>query len=215
MSQVHTQQDSGGPAPAATPSDAPAGGAGSTGSPSSKGWRAWSALLPEAVTLALCAVLWDATSEWKSSVGGPGPAFYPRMLILLLALAMVVRLVHDLRAIRRGTPVTAEEDVVIEEGAELDASLIEDRRVLVAVALSAGYVLATLFLGWVIATFCMVVVFLALTGRRNPLIVVPVALLLSVGFAYVFVKVVYISLPTGVGPFDYATVLLFELLGAY
>lgn len=215
MSQVHTQQNSSEPVPATTPPDVPAADPGSAPASPSKGWRAWSALLPEIVTLILCVVLWQATAAWKSSVGGPGPAFYPRMLILLLALAMVIRLVHDLRAIRRGAPVITEEEVVIEEGAELDASLIDGRRVLVAIALSVGYVLATLFLGWVIATFCMVVVFLALTGRRNPLIVVPVALLLSVGFAYVFVKVVYISLPTGVGPFDSATVLLFELLGAY
>jgi putative tricarboxylic transport membrane protein len=44
---------------------------------------------------------------------------------------------------------------------------------------------------------------------------VPVAAVVAVVFTYVFVKVVYMSLPTGVGVFDSLTVALYELLGIY
>lgn len=183
--------------------------------PSAPHSSAWLKLLPEVVVLALCAFLWSATADWSSTVGGPGPAFFPRILIGLLALAMLVRLLHEVREIRGKVTPDLDENAAPEEGAEFDTSLMNNRRVLLAVALSVGYVFATLYLGWVIATFVVTVVFLVLAGKRNLLIVVPLGLIFSLGLAYVFVKVVYISLPTGVGPFDAATVLLFELLGAY
>jgi putative tricarboxylic transport membrane protein len=179
------------------------------------GPRRWAAILPEVVAIALCVPLWTVSSGWTSSVGGPGPAFYPRFLIALLALAMVVRIVQEVRTVRLGIADADDDEPPLEEGVEMDSALLDNRRVLVAIALSVAYVFGTLYLGWVLATFALVSAFLWLTGKRNPLITVPVALVLSVGMAFVFVKVVYISLPTGVGVFDQFTVLLFELLGAY
>lgn len=179
------------------------------------GLRRWAVILPELVALALCIPMWLATNEWTSSVGGPGPAFYPRLLIGLLVAAMIVRLIQDVTSIRRGVAEPDEDSMVMEEGVEMDASLIDIRKVVVVIALSVAYVIASVYIGWVLATFAVVLAFLWLSGKRNPLIIVPVALVLSLGMVYVFVKIVYISLPTGVGAFDEFTILLFELLGIY
>lgn len=182
----------------------------------SSGLRRWAVLVPPLVAIGLCLPLWQATGEWRTSVGGPGPAFYPRLLIGLFVLSMMVRLAHDVRTVRRGVPeVQDDEEAIPEEGAELDTSLISGRHVAIVIAISVGYVLGTIYLGWVVATFLMVVVFLVVAGKRNPLVVVPVAFALAVGLAYVFVKIVYLSLPTGVGFFDDVSVFIFELLGAY
>ena len=178
------------------------------------GFRRWTPILPEVVVLGLCVPLWAATSEWTSTVGGPGPAFYPRLLIALLALAMVVRVVQEVINIRRGV-IEENGEAGLEEGVEIDTSLLDMRRVAVAIALSVVYVVATLFIGWTLATFALVIAFLWLAGKRNLLITVPLALTFSLGMSYIFVKIVYISLPTGVGAFDQFTVLLFELLGVY
>lgn len=182
-------------------------------------FRRWAVLLPPLAGIALCVPLWLATGEWSSgSEGGPGPAFYPRLLIGLFALAMVVRIVQDIRTLRRGMAVGDEdvdEEAMPEEGAELETALISARRVAIVIAISVAYVVGTIYLGWVLATFLTVVIFLILAGKRNLLIVVPLAAALSIGFAYVFVKVVYLSLPTGMGVFDEFSVRLFELLGAY
>jgi putative tricarboxylic transport membrane protein len=183
--------------------------------PDPGGVRRWAAILPELVTIGLCVPMWAVTSEWRSSVGGPGPAFYPRLLIVLLALAMVVRIVQEVPKIRKGAVQLDAPEATLEEGVEMDASLLNMRRVMVAIALSVAYVIGTLYLGWVLATFLLVIVFLWLAGKRNPLTTVPLALTFSLGMAYVFVKVVYISLPTGVGVFDQFTVRLYELLGVY
>jgi putative tricarboxylic transport membrane protein len=52
-------------------------------------------------------------------------------------------------------------------------------------------------------------------GKRQLLVTVPVAAAVALVFTYVFVKVVYMSLPTGISVFDSLTVALYELLGIY
>ena len=84
------------------------------------GLRRWAVILPELVALALCIPMWLATNEWTSSVGGPGPAFYPRLLIGLLVAAMIVRLIQDVTSIRRGVAEPDEDSMVMEEGVEMD-----------------------------------------------------------------------------------------------
>jgi len=178
--------------------------------------RLWLKVLPEVTVLCLCVVLWIPTREFNSSVGGPGPALYPRVLIILLAVAMVVRLLQQLRENRAEVPMRpVDSESPPEEGAEFNEELIDSRRVAIAIGLSVLYVLSTLFLGWPIATFILTLVFLFLAGKRNPVFIVPTALVLSLGFTYVFVKIVYISLPTGYGFFDTITVRLFEIMGIY
>ena len=182
------------------------------------GVRRWAALLPPLAGIGLCIPLWLVTDEWgMPSEGGPGPAFYPRLLIGLFAFCMAIRVVQEMAAMRRGvvTERDADEEAIPEEGAELEADLISARRVAIVIAIAVAYVVASIYLGWVIATFLLVIVFLVLAGKRNLFIVVPLAAALSIGFAYMFVKVVYLSLPTGVGFFDDVSVRLFELLGAY
>lgn len=176
----------------------------------------WRKVLPELVAVGLCVLLWSRTLEFKSSVGGPGPAVYPRVLIVLFALAMVVRMLQQVRESRsEGAAGAGEHEATPEEGVEFDESLIDGRKVWVAIGFSILYVLATLFIGWPIATLLFSIAFLVLAGKRNPLFIVPTAVVFAFGFTYVFVKVVYISLPTGAGVFDVITVRLYELMGIY
>lgn len=188
----------------------------SSPAPAASPLRPWLNILPEVLALCLCVVLWVSTREFRSSVGGPGPAMYPRTLITLFAIAMVVRMVQQVREERAGRAGgAAEHEAPPEEGVEFDESLIESRKVWVAIGFSVLYVLSTLYLGWLIATFLFTLGFLVLAGKRNPLFIVPTAFVFAFGFAYVFVKIVYISLPTGVGVFDSTTARLFELMGIY
>jgi hypothetical protein len=173
----------------------------------------WRGLLPEVGGLAFCAVLYAQTGALDTTVEGPGPAMYPRLLIGLLALALLVRMWQHVREMR-GPRLPVDTDARSEEEADLDDGPISLPRVWQAIAMAVGYVVATLYLGWILATFAFLVLFLFLSGKRNLLVTVPLAAGLSVGLAYVFVKVVYIALPTGVGAFDLFTVGLLQALGA-
>lgn len=171
-------------------------------------------ITPELVGLAVAVALLLATADMSTTAAGPGPAFYPRVLGGLLALALLVRVAQQLRTDRREAAGIAPETSG-GEPSDFDPDLISDRRVWGAVAFTVAYVVATLYLGWPIATLVFVVAFLWVAGKRNLAVTVPVAAVLSVAFTATFVKVVYMSLPTGVGVFDSLTVATYELLGIY
>lgn len=171
----------------------------------------WWRVLPEVVLIAVCVLLWITTSQWTSTVEGPGPAFYPRLLIGLLTACLVLRVAQEVRALRQRGSSRAGEVTPAEWPA---TGAFDLRYTLVALGLAALHVWGSLWVGWVIATFLAVVVFLVLAGQRNPLVIVPLALGLSIGMAYVFIKLVYIALPTGTGVFDTATYGLLRFLGA-
>jgi putative tricarboxylic transport membrane protein len=89
---------------------------------------------------------------------------------------------------------------------------ISPSRLVLALALVVGYVIATMFLGYLISTAIFLGVFIWIGGQRRwyvPLVAVVGALV----FTYVFIGVVYVSLPSGVGIFDAITVAIYGLLG--
>lgn len=169
-------------------------------------------LLPELAVLVLCVVLYAQTADYEAgSTGGPGPALYPRILIGLLAFAVLFLLAQQIRQHlrqRRGVPAEPKPDDLAEEN-------LSSPRVALIIGMAIGYVIATVYLGWVIATICFVTAFLFLAGKRKLWFTFPLATALAIGFCYVFVKVVYIALPTGVGIFDEITFRLLQLIGAY
>lgn len=163
---------------------------------------------PELVGLVVCVVLLTRTGGLETSAGGPGPAFFPRVVLVLLALSLGCVLAQHLRDTATGAAAPTTE-------AGEAALPVHWSRFTVGVALSVGYVVGTYQLGFPLATVLFVVAFVFLAGHRNLLVSVPVALALSVGLTYLFVAVVYVSLPTGVGVFDLLTDRLLVLLGIY
>lgn len=177
---------------------------------------AWRRVVPEVSVLAFCVLLYARTGDFDTTVEGPGPAVYPRLLIGLLAVAMLVRIGQTLLEVRRARTDTgghAADTVAGDVGP--DGADISMARVWHAIGLSVGYVIATLYLGWVVGTFAFLVIFLFLTGKRRLWLTIPLSAGLTVMLAYVFVKVVYIALPTGVGVFDLFTLRLLQVIGAY
>jgi putative tricarboxylic transport membrane protein len=171
-------------------------------------------IAPELVALVVCVALLVSTVGMTTSAGGPGPAFYPRLLGGLLVVALLVRIGQQLRSHRRETAGHAPETAG-GEPSDFDPALISDRRVWAAVAFTVAYIVATIYLGWPIGTFLFVIAFLWAAGKRNLAVTVPVAAVLAIAFTFIFVKAVYMALPTGVGVFDSLTVSTYELLGIY
>lgn len=88
-------------------------------------------------------------------------------------------------------------------------------RAALGIALIVGYLVGILFLGYILATALFLITFIYLGGQRKWYVVIPLGLVTSVVFAYVFLKVVYVALPSGVGVFDQLSVILYQLLGIY
>jgi putative tricarboxylic transport membrane protein len=171
----------------------------------------------ELLILVVCAIFWSQTYKFEDAdADGLGPTFVPRLLIGLLVLCVLVRVVQTFLA-RPGLQ-TARSDA---EGTHPDAP--EDaeeehptsrRYLLVGVGLAVGYVLATMYLGYPLATFLLVVGFVGINSRLT-WHTFAVALAVALSFPYLFVRIVFIDLPTGVGVFDSFTIALYSALGIY
>jgi putative tricarboxylic transport membrane protein len=145
--------------------------------------------------------------EGQTDPGQLGPGFWPRMAATGLAIALVARIIQAIRA--RNRPIVKVRSAFPAEEEEVAVDWV---RVGIAMGLAVGYVLATMFIGYLFATVAFLTAFIWLGGERRwfvPLIAIAGALI----SAYVFIGVVYVSLPTGVGIFDTLTVEIYRLLG--
>jgi putative tricarboxylic transport membrane protein len=163
-------------------------------------------ILPEVVLLVAAVYLFVVALGFRQV--GPseqiGPGFWPQVLCIGIGIGALVRLGQKLRS--------RERRVVVDTASEADE--VRMSRVALGIALVVGYVVGMLFLGYILATALFLIAFIYLGGQRK-WYVVPLGIASSLLFAYVFLKVVYIALPSGVGIFDQLTVLLYELLGVY
>lgn len=142
----------------------------------------------------------------QTEPGQLGPGFWPRMAATGLAIALVARIFQTVRA-RNRPIVKVRSEFPEEEEVEVDWP-----RVGIAMGLAIGYVLGTMFVGYLIATASFLTAFIWIGGQRRwyvPLIAIAGSLI----SVYVFIGIVYVALPTGVGIFDTVTVRIYELLG--
>jgi putative tricarboxylic transport membrane protein len=130
--------------------------------------------------------------------GTLGPGFWPRLVLSGLALACLGKLAGEWR--RRA-------------GADAAALVpISHARLVAAVALILLYALATPAIGFALASVAFIAAFMALAGARSPLVIAANALGGTVVLLYTFVKLVYLPLPKGGGPFETVTLALYRAL---
>lgn len=167
----------------------------------------WLGMIPEGLLLVAAVYLFVAASNFRQ-VGNPdqiGPGFWPQVLCVGIAIGVLVRIGQKFRA--RGRPL------VVSAVAETDED-VRMPRVALGVTLVVGYIVGMLFLGYILATALFLIAFIYLGGQRK-WYVAPLGIASSLVFAYIFLKVVYIALPSGVGVFDQLSVILYQLLGIY
>ena len=164
-------------------------------------------IVPEVVLLVASVYLFVAAGNFRQ-VGNPdqlSPGFWPQVLCVGIVIGTLVRIGQKFWARKRpivgGAVAEADEDMRMP-------------RVALGIALVIGYLVSMLFLGYILATALFLIAFIYLGGQRK-WYVIPLGLVSSVVFAYVFLKVVYIALPSGIGVFDQLSVILYQLLGIY
>ena len=167
-------------------------------------------VVPELVVLAGAVYLFFLAGDFTSreQPGQLGPAFWPRLAAIGLAVALLVRIVQCVREHRRPVVRRVSEFDEIEG----EKAPVHWRSAAIGMGLAVGYVIATMYLGYMLATMAFIGAFAWLGGQRRW----PVAVVAIVGglvLTYLFVGVVYVSVPTGVSVFDTLTVAVYELLG--
>jgi putative tricarboxylic transport membrane protein len=145
--------------------------------------------------------------------GQLGPDFWPRAVLVLLIVVCVCEIVRRVlfeRLARHDVPSAPATGGVDAQGAS------DDRFVWClagGIALTIAYVLALDWLGFFVATTLYLALFMLVGRYRHMRVIVSASVLGSLAFVIVFMKIVYVSLPLGRGPFKTLSVWLLALLG--
>ena len=149
--------------------------------------------------------------------GRPGPDVWPRAILLLLAVACIVRIVSVLWHPSVAEPAMLQ-DVIGEalpgDDARDDVPTTRyPALLLTGITLTVGYVALLATLGFFIDTVLYIAA-LTWTGRyRRWPVIAAVALAGAFVFMFIFMKVVYLSLPIGREPFAAVSLLLMQVMG--
>jgi putative tricarboxylic transport membrane protein len=136
--------------------------------------------------------------------GQLGPGFWPRLALIGLAVACLLKLREERHA-----------------GADLAASPEEVRprvsafRLALGMACILAYVIAAPLLGFPLATAAFIVAFMVVAGGRGVRGIIATAVLGTVILLYTFIKLVYLPFPKGAGPFERVTLALYRALGIF
>jgi putative tricarboxylic transport membrane protein len=134
--------------------------------------------------------------------GQLGPGFWPRLVLIGLAVACLLRLREEWRA---RSDVTAAGIL----------PRVSASRLGLGIACILAYVIATPRLGFPLATAAFIAVFMRAAGARRVRTIAATALLGTVILLYTFIKLVYLPFPKGDGPFERVTLGIYRALGIF
>jgi hypothetical protein len=171
-------------------------------------------MLPYLALLAGAGFLYHDTTRF-AALGRPGqlgPDFWPRAVLVLLMLVCAFEMVRIALASEAAAPAAAQESPPERE---------EEEGPRYPLLLAAGIVLTILYvpgmqvLGFFVATALYLAGFMLVGRYRRFGVIAASSVIGSLAFVFVFMKIVYVSLPLGVGPFLTVSTWLMAMLGIH
>ncbi len=178
------------------------------------------AIIPYVVALAATAGLWATTTTMTYSArpGQLAPTFWPRIALGLIAascLYEVGRLLFSSNPWHEAGGLTAALDRSEKEAHPEDEAPRSSALLFAGIGLTIAYALALETLGFLLASFLFLVFFMYLGRYRRHLVIWLSASLGILAFAFIFLKIAYVSIPRGTPPFDQVTQAVLNLLGIH
>jgi hypothetical protein len=173
-------------------------------------------LVPYAAMLAAAGFFYWAATRIQADTGGRiGPAAWPKAIIALLAILCVYEIVKRLVAPSRGSAsgLVSTSSPQGGESAGEDEEPSHPRKLAGGIALVAGYVIGASWLGFFVSTALFLAIFPWVGGLRRPVLSAVLGLGGSLALMVIFMRVAYISLPLGEGPFRALSIALLRILG--
>jgi len=173
--------------------------------------------LPYFVVLAITGVLFVMAKriDFIAPGGRIGPDFWPKVILGLATITCVYQIVKTLfwdADQVAGVLESIIEDTPGEAAAEAAPERRFPRLIIAGIALTIAYVVLIESLGFFLSTFAYLAAFAWIGRYRRPGVVIATALIGSLAFMYMFMKVVYVSLPLGQGPFQQVTFFLMRIM---
>jgi putative tricarboxylic transport membrane protein len=178
-------------------------------------------VIPHAAMLVLAVLLYLAAGriDAPGSGGRLGPDAWPKFIIVVLGALCVYEIVKRLVVGTSFTvtglvPQTNKDDAAEAVTATPDAPTDHHGKLFAGIALVAGYVLGVSSLGFFIGTAAFLAAFTWIGGWRRPLALAFISLAGAFVLLVVFMRVAYVSLPLGIGPFEAVSLALLKSIGA-
>jgi hypothetical protein len=152
---------------------------------------------------ALVGLLFTYQTDPGSAPGQLGPFFWPKAILILLLVSCGIKSLEVLFSLPQaigagaGAPVRPE---------------IHYSRLVMLVLLVLGVVLATEILGFPLANFFFLILFMYAAGIRKKFHIFSLSLLGTLALLFLFVKIVYLPLPKGYWIFEEFTISLYQIL---
>ena len=144
--------------------------------------------------------------------GQLGPDVWPRAVLVLLMV------VCGLAIVRRALFVAADNASPAASESDADSNATAQRYhgcLAGGIALTIAYVLALDWLGFFVSTVLYLALFMLVGRYRRARVIAAASVIGSLAFVFVFMKIVYVSLPLGRGPFKALSVWILAMLGVH
>jgi putative tricarboxylic transport membrane protein len=177
------------------------------GASSSRGLAAGlQASLPYAVVFAAAAFFYFVAGRFQYAArpGELGPDVWPKAILALAMAVCTLQIAWQLVRPAGDSPKA--------ESGEQSAPRVP-HLLAAGIVLTLAYVAVLEYLGFFLATAAYLALFMVIGRFRRPLAVTATSLLGSLAFVFFFMKIVYVSLPLGVGAFQAVSIWILALLG--
>jgi putative tricarboxylic transport membrane protein len=173
---------------------------------------------PYALVLAVAGVLYAVALriEYLGPADRIGPDFWPRAILVLLMAVCAYEIAKSFLSPAARSAGGMLQEFLDRAAPQADAAGAAPpswKRLGLGMAATLAYVALVAVLGFFLATAAYLAAFIALGGYRRWSVVAACSLGGSLAMVLVFMKVVYVSLPLGFGPFRLLSVGLLQALG--
>ena len=166
-------------------------------------------IVPHAVMLAATLLLWLAAMRIETGTAGRvGPDVWPKAILVFMALLCIYEIGKRLLSKETGGAT----GLVQMETAPVEAPT-HPRMLAWGIGLVLAYVVAVPWVGFFLSTAVFLAVFSWAGGFRRPVAAAVIALIGSLALIVMFMRIAYISLPLGEGPFRALSLALLRAIG--
>ena len=175
------------------------------------------AALPYAAVLAAAAFLYADASGFAAlgREGNLGPAFWPRAVLVLLMIVCAAEMVRVAFFYKPESTAPVPHSAAPLPNADDEDGVRYPALLFAGIAITVVYVPAMEMLGFFLATIIYLAAFMWLGRYRRPMIIAITSVVGTIAFVYVFMKIVYVSLPLGTGPFRQFSAWVLAALGVH
>jgi putative tricarboxylic transport membrane protein len=163
------------------------------------------AIAPYAVIFLIALVFYviAGETEYVARPGSLGPDFWPKVLLALTMLACIYEIFRNSFPSR--------------ERADAERTQANDVRgappsLVAGMALTVAYALLIEVMGFLISTFLYLFLFMAIGRYRRLGVAAASSFVGTLALAFIFIKIIYISLPHGHHPFSTASFFVMQLM---